>query len=361
MALREDIVGRHKSEIETPALMLDMSVLEANVAKMAGFFSGRPCKLRPHVKTHKLPMIARMQIEAGAIGLTCATLAEAASFQDAGFNSILIANLITDPLKLRHLAQLASRGDIIVCVDDFRNAADISQAAAECGSRPGILVEVNVGLNRCGVAPGKPALELATRIMRLKHVRFRGLMGYEGSFLDCLPDERNRRCSEANRLLTETKQLLEKNGLSVGIVTGGGTHTYTITGTCPGITDVQVGSYATMDGRNKAHGVEFGLATSVLTTVISRPEPTRAIADAGMKALSTDAGMPTPVKEGLSLFKLNEEHAYIRIENPDIDIKVNDKLEIIPSHGSTTIPLFDRYHAIRDDRVEAVLTFKPGY
>lgn len=339
----QDIIGRHKIEVDTPALLLDMGAAERNIARMAKFFSDKTCKLRPHVKTHKLPLIAHKQIEAGAIGITCAKVEETKIFLEAGLKNILIANEIVGHKKIQKLIHLSIYGDLIVCVDQFENARDISEAAGTLGKKMDVLVEVDVGLNRCGVKPGKPALELVQKISQLGDLKFRGLMGYEGGLLIKDPEEKKRKCTECNQWLVGTKELIEKNGFQVEIVSGGGSGTYNLTGVYPGITEIQVGSYVTMDSTYRAYVLDFEQAVTVLTTVISRPDKQRAVVDAGKRSLSSDEGMPICKLTGISISKLNDEHGFLRIESPDHDLSVGEKIEIIPSHGCTTIPLFDRY------------------
>jgi D-serine deaminase-like pyridoxal phosphate-dependent protein len=353
--MHEDLIGRHKSEVDTPALLFYMNAAERNIAKMAAFFKDQACKLRPHMKTHKLPLIAHRQMEAGAVGITCAKLGEAKIFLEAGIKSVLIANEIVGKEKIGRLVNLAGYGDLIVCVDDLNNATEVSEAAGRIGRKVSVLVEVNVGLNRCGVPPGKPALEFVQEVARLKFLTFRGVMGYEGGlFIDDLEDKR-KKCTEYNQRLVETKELIERNGFPVEIVTAGGSNTFNLTGIYPGITDIQAGSYVTMDAHNKFYGLDFEQAVTVMATVISRPEKGRAVTDAGEKSLSTDEGLPICKETGVSISKLNEEHGHLAIEKPDHPLAVGDKIEIIPSHGCTTIPLYDRYIVIRNDHVEAVM------
>ena len=351
----ETMIGRHKTEIDTPALLLYIGGVEKNIKTMATYFADKPCKLRPHMKTHKLPVISHKQIEAGAIGITCAKLGEAKIFFEAGIKNILIANEIVGDTKIQRLVHLAGYGDLIVCVDQIENAKEISEAAGEYDRKINVLVEVDVGLARCGVKPGKPALELVQKLSLLKHLRFRGVMGYEGGmFIENL-EEKEKQTRECNQRLVETKQLIERNGFPVEIVTAGGSNTFNLTGIYPGITDIQVGSYVTMDSHNRYYGLDFGQAVTILATVISRPEKRRAVIDAGMKSLSLDSGSPLCRDPGITLFSLNEEHGHIRIENPEHDLRAGDKIEIIPSHGCTTIPFYDRYVVIRNDRVESVM------
>jgi D-serine deaminase-like pyridoxal phosphate-dependent protein len=350
----ENIIGRHKTEVDTPALLLYMDAVERNIATMASFFSDKSCKLRPHIKTHKLPLIAHKQMAAGAIGITCAKLGEAKIFLEAGIENVLIANEIVGDGKIQKLINLSNYGNLIVCVDNFENGRNVSEAARKIGRKINFLVEINVGLNRCGVRPGKPALEFVQKIMGLKNLVFRGLMGYEGGLFINDIEAKKKKCIECNKLLVETKDLIEKNGFPIEIVTAGGSNTFNFTGLYPGITDIQVGSYVTMDSHNRFYGLDFEQAITVLTTVISRPERERAVTDSGMKSLSTDEGLPICKESGIAVFRLNEEHGHLRIENPDHDLSVGDKIELIPSHGCTTIPLHDRYIIIRNDYVESV-------
>jgi D-serine deaminase-like pyridoxal phosphate-dependent protein len=351
----EDIVGRHKAEVDTPALLLYMDAVERNITKLAQFFSDKPCKLRPHVKTHKLPLIAHKQMEAGAIGITCAKLSEAKVFLEAGITKVLIANEIVGRTKIERLVQLSGYGELIVCVDQFENAREISETAERFGRKINVLVEVNVGLNRCGVMPGKPALDFVQRVTGLRNLTFRGVMGYEGGmFIDDL-EEKKRNCLECNQRLVQTKEVIERGGFPVEIVSAGGSNTFNLTGLYPGITDIQVGSYVTMDSHNRCYGLDFEQAITILTTVISRPEKGRAVTDAGMKSFSTDNGLPVCMEAGVTVSRLNEEHGHLKIETPERDFSVGDKIEIIPSHGCTTIPLYDRYVVVRNDCIESVM------
>ncbi|HEY3298305.1 MAG TPA: DSD1 family PLP-dependent enzyme [Armatimonadota bacterium] len=348
------LIGRDKFEADTPALLLDIRAVESNVRKMSSFFEGRECRLRPHCKTHKLPLIARMQMEGGAIGITCSKIREAEVMMAAGIQSVLIANEIVDPGKIRRLVNLTRYGEIIVCVDNFDNAAAISDCAGSAGTKMNVLVEINAGINRCGVAAGEPTVDFVRRISSLDGLVFRGLMGYEGGVFIDDPAEKERICRESNARLVDTANMVREDGHPVEIVSAGGSNTYAQSGIYPGITEVQVGSYVTMDIHNREFNIDFEQAVSVLATVISRPEPGRAVIDAGKKCLSTDNGLPEIMRGGTSLFALNEEHGHVRIENPSDELKVGDKLLLIPSHGCTTIPYFDDYVIVRDDIIESI-------
>jgi D-serine deaminase-like pyridoxal phosphate-dependent protein len=348
----ELMTGRPVVDVETPALLLDLNSAEANIRTMATFFSNQPCKVRPHIKTHKLPLLARRQMAEGAIGITCSKLSEAEIFFAHGLPDVLISNQVVEPTKIRRLVHLSTFGRLTVCVDDLSNARELSEAALRLGTTINVLVEVNVGLNRCGVLPGKATLEIVQHLMDLKGITFRGLMGYEGGLYHSDPVDKANRCRECNSLLVNTKDLLLSVGLPVEIVSAGGSNTYKLTGTCPGITDVQPGSYVTMDTHNIDAGLtEFEIALSILATVVSRPAKRMAIVDAGLKALSTDAGLPKAKAPGIKFIRLYEEHGHIELNDEECDIKVGDKVVIIPSHGCTTIPLHNRYVLVRDGTV----------
>ncbi len=191
VSLSSTAIGLPRDAIDTPALLLDLDALERNIASMAEFFRGVTAELRPHTKTHKTPYIARMQVEAGAIGVTCAKVGEAEAMVDGGITDILIANQIVSPIKLARLASLARQVRITVAIDDSDNLAELSAVAQKYGATIGVLVEVNTGMDRCGVEPGDPALALARKALVARGIEFRGLMGYEGHCV-MIPDKAQR-------------------------------------------------------------------------------------------------------------------------------------------------------------------------
>ncbi len=350
-------IGQSKWDLDTPALVIDVPAMERNIARMDAFFADKKAKLRPHAKTHKCPTISHKQLAAGhAVGITCAKLGEAEALAAAGIKDILIANQIVGPQKIARLMGLAHQADVMVAVDDPVNVEQLSAAAVDAGVRLRVLVEVNIGMNRCGVEPGEPALELARKVAEAKGLRFMGLQGYEGHLvMHPNLDERRQRTLAAMKSLVDTRHLIEGAGLEVTIVSGGGTGTYDITGTIEGVDEVQAGSYVFNDVRYRSVGAHFDCALTVLATVISRPTPTVAVTDAGHKVLTSEFGLPELIGvEGASLTRLSEEHGKVEFEAPNRDLRPGDKVEFIPSHGCTTINLFDCYHVVRDDRLEAV-------
>jgi len=346
-----------KHEIPTPALVVDVAAMERNIRRMADYFAGRPCKLRPHFKAHKTPEIARRQLGAGSCtGLTCATVGEAEVVVREGLTrDVLIANEIVGPGKAARVAKLAAGADVIVAVDSEYGLDDLAGAARVAGVQAGVLVDVNVGLPRCGIAPGEAALALARRAHETEGVVLRGLMGYEGHVVG-LADraEREAKAEKAMDRLLRTARLVRDAGLPCEIVSAGGTGTFDITGAMEGITEVQAGSYVLMDTAYDALGLPFELAFSVLGTVLSRPRPEQCAADNGHKACSVDHGNPA-VKgvEGATVLFLSDEHATIALPAA-CAIGVGDRIELWPSHIDPTINLHDVLYAVEGDEVVGV-------
>ncbi len=348
-------IGASKWELDTPILCLEAAVLEANIARMGEYFRQRPAKLRPHVKTHKCPIIAWMQLRAGAIGITCAKVSEAEVMAQAGIRDILIANQVVGKDKITRLVNLAGYSEVMVAVDTAENAAEISAAATAKGVRLRTIIEVDVGMGRCGTAPGEATVALARQMVALPGLRFEGIMGYEGHTV-MIPDyaERTRAAQKAMGQLVATRDALEGAGIAVGIVSAGGTGTYAITGNYAGITEIQSGSYATMDARYREAGMDFQWALTVMARVVSAPREDMVVMDAGHKSLTSELGIPRVLRpEGWAIAKFSEEHGNLRREG-GAPLKVGDRVEIVPSHGCTTINLYDQYYVTRNDVVEAV-------
>ena len=343
--------------LATPCLLLDLDRMESNLSEMAAFFSGQSASLRAHTKTHKSPIIAQKQIELGSNGIACAKLGEAKIMVDAGIRDILITTQVIGESKLSRLAGMARHSDLNVVVDNVRNVDDLANAARHYGSRIGVLIELDVGLGRCGVASNGEALSIARHLAKKTHLTFQGLMGYEGHAVLCPSrEERIALAHAAMEKLSETREHLEKAGFDCKIVSAGGTGTYDITGIYLGVTEIQAGSYVFMDGTYANVTKDFQLALTLLSTVISRPTKNRLILDVGMKGITYEFGYPT-IKgyPDLYITSLSEEHAAVEArEGHGIEIEVGDKLELVPSHGDTTINLHDYYIGHRNGRVEVV-------
>jgi D-serine deaminase-like pyridoxal phosphate-dependent protein len=346
---------RFSREIDTPALLIDLELVEQNIARMAAFAREAGVSLRPHCKTHKSPQLAARQIAAGAIGITCQKLGEAEVMAEAGIGGLLVASQIVGPQKIRRLTDLARRADVMVVADDARNLADLAAAAKSAGIRLKLLLEVDTGMGRCGVPPGESALQLARLAGELPGLQFMGLMGYEGHAVLLIdPEERRQKALASLRLLVDTAELLRQNEVPVQIVSSSGTGTFDLGGTFPGITEIQPGSYATMDGRYRQVGVPFACALTVLTTIMSVPRPSIAVADAGIKSITTEFGLPEVVsRPGLEVVRLSEEQALIAVREGE-RLQPGDTIELLPSHGCTTFNLHDQFYALRGAEVEAI-------
>ncbi len=350
-------VGMPLDEIETPALIIDLDAMESNLATMSQFFESLTAKLRPHAKTHKCPVIAHKQIEAGAIGITCAKVSEAEVMINAGIKDVLIANQVIQRSKIQRLVGLARHSNVIVAVDNEQNAQDLSDAACSVGASLNTIIEVDVGMTRAGTRSVEESAALSRLISSLPGLRFKGIMGYEGH-AQFIEDKEQRKdvVKVANELLIQHRDAILHTGIAVDLVSAGGTGSHDVAGVFPGITEIEAGSYVFMDARYKTiQGDQFKQALSLLTTVVSRPSKDRAVLDAGLKSVTKEFGTP-PIKnlEGAGIIHLSEEHSKVELINPSKDLKVGDKVEIIPSHGCTTINLHDKYYGIRDGAVEAI-------
>lgn len=356
-------IGAAIDDVDTPALLVDLDALERNLTRMAEAAKAAGVALRPHAKTHKDPVIAHMQIARGAVGVCCQKVAEAEVMVNGGVSDVLVANEIVGTRKLRRLAALARRAAISVCVDDSAQVLALEQAAAAAKASLGVLVEINVGGNRAGVGPGAPAVALAQLVAASPSLRFRGLQAYYGAAQHMREDgERRAAIASAVAAVGETRTLLKRSGLPCDVITGGGTGTYALEANSSVYTEIQPGSYVFMDvdyARNRqADGgpfADFEQSLFVLATVMSRVAAERAIVDAGLKALSTDSGMPIVAgRPDLTYARAADEHGRIELAAEARPLRLGDKLRLIPGHCDPTVNLHDWYVGIRNGVVEAV-------
>lgn len=350
--------GTPKDELDTPAFIVDLDAMERNIKKMASYFQEREANIRPHMKHHKTPAIAHKQLAAGnAVGVCCQKLGEAEVMADAGIENILVTYEVIGSTKIRRLMSLRNRAKVMVISDSPDNIKDLSDGAQAFGVSLGVLVDVNSGMNRCGVDPGEPTIELAKTIASSPGLEFMGLHGYEGH-VQAVADleERSTKAREIMGRLVATADDIRKCGLPVQIVTAGGTGTYNITGDFPGVDEVQAGSYVFMDGRYRSVLQDFELAGTVLAMVVSRSAPDRAILDSGMKTLSTDqwppevAGFP-----GMQVQRPSDEHLTVTLTDSDSrQLRPGDKVEVIPCHNDTTVNLHSHLFGLRNGKLENV-------
>lgn len=337
------------SDLETPALILDKRIFEANMEKMDRLLEGTPMRLRPHYKSSKCAEIARIQIKRGAVGITCAKLGEAEDLVKAGIKNILIGNQVVQPSKVKRVGSLANDCYLIVCVDDADNIRELSKAAAENNSVIHCLVEYEVGMKRCGVETYEEALALAKLADSLEGLEFEGIQAYAGHMAH--EHSLEVRKAETERIEKEVKGLkkyLEDNGLEVREIGGGSTGTIEQKPKDTVYTDIQAGSYIFMDNAYRQLNLGFENALFVLTTVISVKKD-RVVTDTGVKSLGMDQGGPVflGVPEG-SEISMSEEHGAAYCEH---NFKINDKLRYIPGHCCTTVNMFDEIYVIDGDEV----------
>ena len=342
-------------QIKTPALMVDLDAMEANLRDMANFFAGRRCKLRPHFKNHKAPILAWRQMRAGAIGITCATVREAEILVEHGIDSILIANEISGAEKPEVLAQLARHASVMVAVDNCHSVRDLAAAQRNRKSQIEVLVDVNIGLNRCGVEPGQAALDLA-RYATEHGLAVRGIMGYEGHLQAVPPSpERDEIVRRGTKAIVDSAALLETEGISASIRSTGGTGTYAVAGDYAGITEIQAGSYLLMDNIYVSRRAPFQRSLTVLATVISTHGRERAILDCGVKAVSGERGLPI-LKDvpGAHLTALNAEHAIVELDADSRALTPGQKVEVWVHYSDATVNLHSNMYGVRHGELEEI-------
>ena len=352
--------GDPASAIDTPALVLDLDAFERNLRRMADALRGSKVRLRAHAKSHKCPEIALRQVAVGAIGICCQKVSEAAVFVDAGIGDILVTNQVMGDAKLRHLAPLARRARIGVLVDHPLQVQALAAAAVAHDVTLDTYVEVNVGANRCGVAPGDAAVQLARQIAASPGLRFAGLQCYHGPAQHLrAPQDRRDAIAAACEAARLTARAIEACGIAVERITGAGTGTFMLERDSGVFNEIQAGSYVFMDrdyGDNqRGEGdVAFEHALFVRTTVMSRTTTSRAVVDAGLKASSVDSGLPTVwQRPDLRYVKAADEHGVL--ETPDAAaLSIGDVLMLVPGHCDPTVNLYDELVCVRAGRVEAL-------
>lgn len=356
-------VGMSELEIDTPALVLDLDAFEANLDVMAGLMNAAGMKLRAHAKTHKSPVIAHLQMARGAVGQCVQKVAEAEILAWGGVPDILISNEVVGPDKLARLAALARITRIAVCVDDEGEIDAISAAAVAAGVTISVLVEIDVGAGRCGVAPGGAAVVLAQRIAASPNLTFGGLQAYHGSAQHVRTLAQriaaiSAACDDSRRTVEQLRQV----GLACPIVGGAGTGTFEIEAASGVYTEIQAGSYCFMDADYAANLGADGKPVSrfrhslfVLATVMSAAQPGVAVVDAGHKAMAIDSGMPLVwQRPELKYVGASDEHGKLEVPSGSTPPRVGEKLRLVPGHCDPTVDRFDWYVGVRAGRVECL-------
>ena len=355
--------GQREEEIDTPALVIDLDAFEHNLDRMAALLSGSSARLRPHAKTHKSPVIAALQAARGAVGQCVQKVGEAEVLAWGGVRDILVSNEVVGAQKLARLAALAPIADIAVCVDDAAQVAAVEAAARDAGRRLAVLVEIDVGAGRCGVAPGPEAVALAQAIAASAHLRFGGLQAYHGSAQHLRrPEQRAAAIGAAAEQARRTVEQLRQVGLECPIVGGGGTGTFALEAASGVYTELQAGSYCFMDADYARNLDEAGQKVSlfrhalfVLATVMSAARPGIAVLDAGHKAVAVDSGLPLVwQRPDVRYTSASDEHGTLAFGPETAAPKPGEKLRLIPGHCDPTVDRHDWYVGVRTGRVECL-------
>jgi len=357
--------GIGKDDLPTPALLLDLDLLESNIEKMSQHAKASSIRLRPHAKTHKCAEIARRQIGAGALGVCTSTIHEAEALAAAGIKGLLITSELVGRNKIERLVRLTRKQpDTLTVVDNAAHAEQLDEAAGIAKITLNVMIDIDPIGRRTGVLPGDDAFGLAEKIVKLSYLKLRGVHSYSGASSHVQGFEARREHSgKVMQAPLETFFRMQKAGMAVEIFSGGSTGTYNIDPALKGMTELQVGSYAFMDvdyrrigGQSGAVYEDFAPSLSVLATVISKNHPDRATVDAGYKAFATDRKFGPEIKgiTGVEYQFNGDEHGALLLNNPSREIRLGDRVEFIVPHCDPNVNLYDRYYCLRGDKVVAV-------
>jgi D-serine deaminase-like pyridoxal phosphate-dependent protein len=360
-----DYQGKLKDDLPTPALVLDLNLLQSNIDKMARHARSSNIQLRPHAKTHKCPEIANRQLAAGAIGVCVANIFEAEAMAAAGVRELLITSEQVGRQKVDRLVNLTQEhpGTMSV-VDSERQAQNLNEAANSAGVTLNVLLDVDPGGRRTGIPAGERAMALADGIVKLKGLRLRGIHSYSGRSAHVQGFEaRSEHSRLAMREPLETFAELKRRGFPMEIMSGGSTGTYNIDVAFEGMTELQVGSYVFMDVDYRRIGSrrgevydDFAPSLRVISTVISAHHPNRATLDAGIKAFATDRRFGPEIIgiEGVEYGFGGDEHGILTVEKGGPQFRPGDRVELLIPHCDPTVNLYEQIFALRGDIVEAV-------
>lgn len=350
-------IGRKRNELVTPALIIDLEIVSENLAFMADYMKKIPsCSLRPHIKTHKSPDVALMQVKAGAVGVGTATIWEAIVMARAGIQDVFVINQVVGPEKIRAAALLAREVPLKVAVDDAANVKALSDESKNVGSVIGCVIEVDSGIYRSGVNSPEEALGLARRITELPGLRLEGITSYEGH---CMREfdkvKREQMAGEAMKFFVGVAERLRSEGLPCPLVSAAGTGTWEFTANYPGVTEIQPGAYGTMDGYHIRLDPRFKPATTVLATVISHRSD-HIVTDVGTKTVGSTQAIFKDYDYKISRY--DEEHGIFNTD-ASCPLRVGDTAELLPTNTPLAVSYFDVYHVVEKGRVVDVWPVLP--
>jgi len=353
----------HISDLETPAVIVDLDVMDRNLSRVADYCRTHQLLLRPHTKTHKIPELAKRQIASGATGITVAKVGEAEVMLDSGIDDILIAYPIVGAEKTARLARIAERAKVSVSLDSEEAAQAISAAASTEGTKIGVLIEMDVGFGRCGLGNESDLVTLAQKITDLPALEFKGLMFFPGHF-GVGPEERASLRARVNEFLERSLAAFERAGVPVAVVSGGSTPTAYEGGFFHGVNEVRPGTYIFNDRNTVAVSAASvsDCALSVVVTVVSTAVPGHAVVDGGSKTFSYDRFQGGDgrgfgiVREdpAAEVERFSEEHGHLNIGRSERSYRVGDRFSIIPNHVCTTVNMHNEIYGVRGEQVEEV-------
>jgi D-serine deaminase-like pyridoxal phosphate-dependent protein len=349
--------------VDTPALLVDVDRLDRNITRMSAHATRAGLALRPHAKTHKSAQVARQQLAAGAVGITVAKPQEALTFWRAGIGPIFLAYPLVGPLKLAALQPMFAAGDLIVGLDDMATAAPLGMLAEQLGVRVPVMVEVDVGMHRVGADWGDAAARVGLGVARAPGLELRGIFCHEGHAHGVPREAMAGFTAEVAARMRQTADLIRAAGEPCPVVSVGSTLTVAHVGGDQGITEVRPGTYVFNDVRTVLDGGASweDCAVSVLATVVSRPEPGRAVIDAGSKIFTPTSderygyGAVLDVP-GAHLARLSEEHGVLELRQPEVDLRIGDRIRVVPIHVCVTINMQRELIQVRDGDIVGTLT-----
>ena len=352
-------VGTPVEELDTPALVVDMDVLEANIRYVHSSFRDSPAKLRPYVETHRCPAIAHRQIAAGGTvgGIAVASVAEAELFVQNGISDVLVVNEVVTASKIARLCALARQVRVTAVVDNSANVHGLSEAAQSSGAALNVLVHLNTGQEGSGVAPGAPVLELAQAVAQSDALNFGGLMSLDDSDPTADADSLENQSRDRIQQTLDARPQLEGAGISVSTVAVSGTHCYKLASEMPGVTEVIAGAYALMDQRHGSLSPALQPSAKVMAAVTSLPEPGTAILDTGRKAMGDDYGFPViEGRDDLDVASMSAEHGKLLWDDgADVTLALGDRIWFTPMDIGACVNVYDYIQAVRGGKLEAVL------
>lgn len=358
-------IGKSKWDLESPALCVDLDKMEQNIKTVHTALRGTGVGVRPHVKTHKCPAIAKMQVAAGAVGICTAKLSESEIMLNNGISNVLMTGVnVTAPKIQKAMALRKKHNGFIQAIDNPQNASDMQDAAKAAGIVADVVVDINL-IKRSGALPGAPALALAQMIDKMPNLKFRGILAYDGGVQHVSGYEKRKEQALKNfESAVMSYDMMKAAGLNMEIFSGGGTGTYDIMLQVPGFTDVQVGSYLFMDcqymqiggAKNEAVFDDFAPSLTVMTTIINSNYPGRLITDSGSKSLTLNQPHAIVIGEpDFDYMPGSDEYGTITFEKSSKSYKVGDKLEVIVPHCDPVVNLYDLMYGIRNDKVESIM------